>query len=220
MTPETIINCNHGALRLPAAWSTRRTADTALSIADVLAKSSNIGAIQIATSHGRGEPVRLCKAVRVRAESRGFRCPAESARTGSSAEEMGIQPHSLGGDGARISVTAIQLAQACSVVANGGMLVKPRLVIERQRPGDEPEIVGADGQTRSACCSPETAITMRQMMEGVVLHGTGKTARLNGYTSGGKTGTAQIYDFDDRAYTHKYNGVVHGICAAERIRRS
>ena len=41
---------------------------------------------------------------------------------------------------------------------------------------------------------PETAITMRQMMEGVVLHGTGTKARLDGYTSGGKTGTAHVAD--------------------------
>ena len=51
--------------------------------------------------------------------------------------------------------------------------------------------------------APETAITMRQMMEGVVLRGTGQRSReLRGYTSGGKTGSAQIYDFKAHAYTH------------------
>ena len=57
---------------------------------------------------------------------------------------------------------------------------------------------------------PETAITMRQMMEGVVLHGTGSRARLAGYTSGGKTGSAQIFDYATRHYTHTYNGSFMG----------
>jgi len=57
---------------------------------------------------------------------------------------------------------------------------------------------------------PETAIKMRRMMEGVVLEGTGKGARLEGYTAGGKTGSAQIYDYAGRHYTHTYNGSFMG----------
>jgi cell division protein FtsI (penicillin-binding protein 3) len=58
---------------------------------------------------------------------------------------------------------------------------------------------------------PETAITMRQMMEGVVMPGgTGTKARLQGYTSGGKTGSAQIYDPVAKHYTHSYNGSFMG----------
>ena len=60
---------------------------------------------------------------------------------------------------------------------------------------------------------PETAITMRGMMEGVVIkpYGTGhKYARLLGYTSAGKTGTAQIYDYRTHQYTHLYNASFMG----------
>jgi len=47
---------------------------------------------------------------------------------------------------------------------------------------------------------------MRQMMEGVVLRGTARLhGRLQGYTSGGKTGTAQIFDSVTHHYTHNYN---------------
>jgi len=58
---------------------------------------------------------------------------------------------------------------------------------------------------------PETVMTMRMMMEGVVLRGTAKsTARLDGYTSAGKTGTAQIFDSQTHHYTHNYNASFMG----------
>jgi cell division protein FtsI (penicillin-binding protein 3) len=54
-------------------------------------------------------------------------------------------------------------------------------------------------------------MTMRMMMEGVVLRGTARgTARLDGYTSAGKTGTAQIFDIKTHHYTHLYNASFMG----------
>jgi cell division protein FtsI (penicillin-binding protein 3) len=106
--------------------------------------------------------------------------------------------------GHEISTTSVQLAQACSVIANGGVLVRPRLILKRQKAGGKPEKEPEEPPRR--ILKPETAITMRQMMEGVVLHGTGRAARLPGYTSGGKTGSAQIFDRATKRYTHLYNG--------------
>jgi len=111
--------------------------------------------------------------------------------------------------GHELSSTTLQLAQACSVIANGGMLVKPRLTLSRQRPEDNSVAVEPIAQPVRILL-PQTAITMRHMMEGVVLHGTGKASRLDGYTSGGKTGTAQIYDVKTHVYTHKYNSSFMG----------
>jgi hypothetical protein len=65
---------------------------------------------------------------------------------------------------------------------------------------------------------PETAITMRQMMEGVVLVRHRKEPRLDGYTSGGKTGSAQIFDFATGVITPTLQRIVHGLCAADQSR--
>jgi cell division protein FtsI (penicillin-binding protein 3) len=105
--------------------------------------------------------------------------------------------------GHELAVTSIQLATAGAAIANGGTLIKPRLVMARQHPGGNIERFAADKGER--ILQPETAIQLRQMMEGVVLHGTGTRAVLQGYTSGGKTGSAQIYDAELRTYTHTYN---------------
>src|SRR5438046_1739313 len=106
--------------------------------------------------------------------------------------------------GQEVSTTTVQLAQAGAVIANGGMLVRPRLVLKN---GDQ----AVAQQPPVRVIKPETAITMRHMMEGVVLNGTGSKARLAGYTVGGKTGSAQIFDFAARHYTHSYNGSFLGL---------
>jgi cell division protein FtsI (penicillin-binding protein 3) len=111
--------------------------------------------------------------------------------------------------GHEISVTTLQLAQACSVIANGGLRIKPRLILKRQKPGGA--MLDEKFEQPVRIIKPETAFMMRQMMEGVVLHGTGMRARLEGYSSAGKTGSAQIYDYDTHRYTHNYNASFMGL---------
>ncbi|MEP7367541.1 MAG: penicillin-binding protein [Acidobacteriota bacterium] len=105
--------------------------------------------------------------------------------------------------GHEIGTTTVQLAQAASVIANGGFFVQPKLVMWKKRPGEEPieEVIEKPRQV----IKPETAILMRKLMEQVVLRGTGKNAKMDGFTAGGKTGSAQIFDLQSRHYTHLYN---------------
>jgi cell division protein FtsI (penicillin-binding protein 3) len=106
--------------------------------------------------------------------------------------------------GQEVGVTSLQLALAGAAIANGGLLVKPKLILARHKRGEPVERFAEEKPERAI--APETAIQMRQMMEGVILHGTGtKYATIKGYTSGGKTGSAQIYDSKAHAYTHIYN---------------
>ena len=106
--------------------------------------------------------------------------------------------------GQEVSVTTLQLAQA----AFGDR--QRRHAGEAAAGAEEGRSDSATGALPVRVLKPENAITMRQMMEGVVLYGTGTKARLDGYSSGGKTGTAQIYDFAAKHYTHTYNGSYMG----------
>ncbi len=97
--------------------------------------------------------------------------------------------------GQEVGVTPIQLISAVSTIANGGLLRKPRVVEELKR-GDQrlpAEGLLAPSEPRKVI-RPETAATLRRLMEGVVLNGTGKLAHLDGWTAAGKTGSAQKID--------------------------
>src|SRR6267154_1271290 len=97
--------------------------------------------------------------------------------------------------GQEIGVTPIQLVTAVSAIANGGDLAKPHVVqaIKRGERIVGPDSVYSGGEPRRVI-RPETAATLRRLMEGVVLSGTGTFARLDGWTAAGKTGSAQKID--------------------------
>jgi cell division protein FtsI (penicillin-binding protein 3) len=166
----------------------------------VLARSSNIGAINIGLQVGPFYMFDYMRRFGFGTKT-GLPLPGESSgivRPLKRWEKTSLSSVAMGHE---VGVTALQLAQACSVIANGGFRLKPRL--NMADPIAQPVRV----------LKPESAITMRQMMEGVVIktYGTAhKYARIPGYTSAGKTGTAQIYDFRTHQYTHYYNASFMG----------
>ena len=204
LRPESLINCGGGSITLFG-----RTIHEAhggygiLPMAMVLAKSSNIGAIQIGMRVGQNNLYNYVRRFGF-GERTGVPLPAESPGIVRRLTRWGKTSLSSVSMGHEVGVTTLQLAQACSVVANGGMLVRPRLIL---RVGDQ----ATPTVSPRRVIQPQTAITMRQMMEGVVLVGTGrKYANLQGYSAAGKTGSAQIYDFATRHYTHSYNASFMG----------
>src|SRR5947208_12302360 len=84
---------------------------------------------------------------------------------------------------------------AVSAIANGGMLYKPHVIAQLRR-GDQ--VLPAEGSLAPSeprrVIRRETAATLRRLMEGVILNGTGPLARLDGWTAAGKTGSAQKID--------------------------
>ncbi|MBQ7785307.1 MAG: PASTA domain-containing protein [Clostridia bacterium] len=96
------------------------------------------------------------------------------------------------GFGQSVAVTPIQMITAACAVVNGGRLMKPRLV-EAVIDEEGKIIRQISPQVVSNPISPETSAVMRELLGGVVDHGGGKNARIEGWSVGGKTGTAQIY---------------------------
>jgi cell division protein FtsI (penicillin-binding protein 3) len=98
--------------------------------------------------------------------------------------------------GQEIGVTPMQLVTAVSTIANGGSLYKPHVIAEMRRGDQVLPLTGALAQADAKeVIRPETAATLRRLMEGVVLRGgTGTRARLDGWTAAGKTGSAQKID--------------------------
>jgi cell division protein FtsI (penicillin-binding protein 3) len=207
LTPDSLINCHGGVLTLYG----RTFHDShygalglgILPMSMVLAHSSNIGAIEVGLRVGQEHMYDYVRRFGF-GQRTGIQLPAESAGrlrklpvwTSGSLPSISM--------GQEISVTTLQLAQAASVIANGGLLVRPRLILKK---GDQT----IPPATPVRVIRPETAITMRQMMEGVVLYGTGRlVAKLQGYSSAGKTGSAQIFDTFTHHYGHSYNGSFMG----------
>ena len=203
LRPESPINCNGGKLTLGIRTIHDSHAGMGVvPMATVLAKSSNIGAIQVGLRVGQVNMHEYMTRFGF-GRKMGLPLPGESPGKVYRLERWGKTSLASVSMGQEVSVTTLQLAQAAAVIANGGTMVKPRLVLKR---GERAEPVAAPVRVLKG----DNAITMRQMMEGVVLVGTGSRARLAGYSSGGKTGSAQIYDYATKHYTHTYNGSYMG----------
>ena len=158
-----------------------------LSLDDVIVKSSNVGAIKIGLRLG---PERLSRYVR----RFGF---GESLSRDLPGESPGIvhKPATLGDGGVAsisigysVAVTPLQMAAAASAVANGGELLEPRAVRAVIHDGVREE---TPRRVIRRAISAETAAELTSIMEAVVERGTGRAARLSGYTVAGKTGTTE-----------------------------
>jgi cell division protein FtsI (penicillin-binding protein 3) len=205
--PETMINCGGGRINLFGRVIHDHDPYGFLPVSDVLAKSSNIGAIQIGLSVGERNLLDYVRRFGF-GRATGIPLPGESSGKVRDLESWGRTSIGSVAMGHEISVTTVQIARAVSAIANGGLLLNPRLILRKQRPGQPPEKIPSQPARR--IMRPETSIAMRRMMEGVVLRGTGTRARLDGYTAGGKTGSAQIYDPACRCYKHLYNASFAG----------
>lgn len=92
--------------------------------------------------------------------------------------------------GQRFTITPIQLITALSSIANEGVLMQPRIVKEIKN-SDTGAITTIEPKELRQVVSKETAEILMDMLETVVTDGTGKYAKIPGYSVGGKTGTSE-----------------------------
>lgn len=95
------------------------------------------------------------------------------------------------GFGQGLAVTPLQMACAYATIANGGVYVEPRIVREVRNPDGSLRWAFRKGPSRRVI-SPEAARAAASMLQTCVEEGTGKTARIEGRSVAGKTGSAQI----------------------------
>ena len=160
----------------------------ALTLAGVFEHSSNIGIIHVGLRLG---PQRLFEGASAFGIGRptGVDLPGENAGIFRPLSRWSSLSNASISMGQEVALTALQLARIAAVVANGGLLVQPRLVTAIRRPDGRVERPAAARPVR--VISEETALSLRSILAGVVEHGTGTTAAIPGFSVAGKTGTAQ-----------------------------
>jgi cell division protein FtsI (penicillin-binding protein 3) len=180
-----------------------------LSVAQILAQSSNVGAVTIAEKLGASTLSKwIAKfgfgqttGIDFPGESPGFVLPFDQWNE----TTIGNNPIGQG-----ISVTPIQMASVYAAVANGGVWIQPHLVSR---------VGGRAPQTwkRKRLMSPAVDAQVKTMLTGVVadVGATGTAAAIPGYTVAGKTGTGQVADGAGGYSKYNYEATFVGMVPAD-----
>jgi cell division protein FtsI (penicillin-binding protein 3) len=160
-----------------------------ITVKEVFAKSSNIGMSKLSQKIDDEE---FYSAVR----SFGFgnnsniSLPGEVKGKLKNPSEWSVYSKSSLSFGYEVAVTPIQLVTAYSAIINGGILYQPQVIKEIKNHNGE-VIKKFEPKEIRRVIQSTTSQKMREFLESAVENGTGKKARLNGITIGGKTGTSR-----------------------------
>ncbi len=214
--PDDLVDCQGGVITLAGRTIHDNQGEHyhVIPVHKALEVSSDVGAIKMALKVGQDKFNDYVHAFGFGSRS-GVELPGETRGLLRPVKKW--QPSSIGSIamGQEVGVTPLQLVSMVSTIANGGTYLPPHVLMSATSTSDaqmrsQPFRVGEDmpdplpsGAHR--VISELAAAQMRKMMEGVVLYGSGKSAQLNGYSSGGKTGTAQKID----PATHLYSKTMH-----------
>jgi cell division protein FtsI (penicillin-binding protein 3) len=207
LKPDDVIPCFNGAYRMGRRILHDHHAYSQLSVENVLVKSSNIGMARIGERLGVQGLHRATAAFGFGTRT-GIELPGEIdglVRPKADWDEYSIGSIPMGHE---LAVTPLQLITAHAALANGGRLVRPHLLLGSSSDQTVPtplsgvETVAATPTLESQIVHPDIADWLvRHPMKGVVERGTGKSARVDGLSIFGKTGTAQKPDPETGGYS-------------------
>jgi cell division protein FtsI (penicillin-binding protein 3) len=193
------IDTEGGRMRVPGKTIHDKHDYGMLDPSGVLQVSSNVGAVKIGYALGPHAHFDALRAFGFGVSTRSL-FPDESSGLLRSWKEWRPVDHATISFGQGVSVTPVQLASAASAIANGGLLVRPRLVAARRVPGGDWQPTRVEVVHRAI--KRETAETLLRMLETVVTdEGTASAAALPGVRVAGKTGTAQKWDTQTGTYS-------------------
>jgi cell division protein FtsI (penicillin-binding protein 3) len=208
--PDEMFDCQMGSIVINGMRIRDSKPHGLLSVADIIAESSDVGAIKVALRLGDERFYKYIRAfgfgqqtgIELPGETRGMTKPVNRwSRVSIGAISMGQE----------IGISPLQLIALISTIANDGVWIAPRIVAGVVEPQTTPQTISFQPAESRRVISSLTAAQMRQILQGVVLHGTGRKALLEGYSSAGKTGTAQKVDPGTHAYSKtKYVGSFAG----------
>ena len=197
--PDVMVDCQMGSIlvagRLIHDWHPFGV----LSVRDVLAHSSDVGTIKVALNLGAPRFYETMRKFGI-GQPTGIELPGENhgkLRTLDNWTASSIGSVAIGQE---VSVTPVQIISAISAIANGGTLYRSHVVQEIRGSGSA-DLPLPKRPEPTEVTDAKTAATVREMMENVILKGTGTPARLNGYTAAGKSGTAQKIDTNTGRYS-------------------
>jgi cell division protein FtsI (penicillin-binding protein 3) len=196
--PQDRIDCQMGAVTVAGRVVHDHHPFGSLTIAEALAKSSNVAAIKLGMRVGDATIHDYITRFGFGART-GIELPGETV--GLLRPVKRWQQSSIGSIaiGQEIGVTPLQMVSAFGALANDGLRISPHLVREIRTANGE-TLYRARPEERRVL-NTQTAIALRGMLEGVTLTGTAKKAQLDGYSAAGKTGTAQKIDPKTRSYS-------------------
>jgi len=217
LRPEDKFDCENGEYAVAGRVLHDHRPHGVLTFREVIVQSSNIGVAKAAMQLG---PQPIYQGIRAFGfgDRTGLELPGEVGGTVKHPREWSRPTITTVPMGHEVAVTAMQLSQLISVVANGGRLLRPWIIREIREPSSGQVVKRFGPRPVRRVVTRETAALLQEFLASVVDHGTGKLAQVPGFRAAGKTGTAQKLEPNGQYSHSRFMASFIGFAPVERPR--